>query len=45
MVERAIWGIYRFAFFDHMRLWYMKNHISGEAASADNIITVNAVSN
>src|SRR5262249_42988481 len=28
------------AFFDHMRLWYMKNHVSGEAATNDNIINI-----
>jgi hypothetical protein len=25
---------------DHMQLWYMKNHVSGEAAAGDNIITL-----
>ena len=38
--QRAIWEFTRFAFLDHMRLWYMKNHVSDEAAPTDNIITV-----
>jgi hypothetical protein len=38
--ECAIWEFTRFAFFDHMRLWYMKKHVSDEAATVDNIITL-----
>jgi hypothetical protein len=38
--ERAIWEFTRFAFFDQMRLWYVKNYVSGKAATADNIITL-----
>ncbi len=38
--KRAIWEFTRFAFFDHMQPWYMKNHVSGEAATGDNIVTL-----
>jgi hypothetical protein len=38
--ERTIWEFTRLAFFDHMRLWYMKNHVSGEAAKGNNFITL-----
>src|SRR5947208_10590810 len=38
--ERAIWEFTRFSFFDHMRLWYMKNHGSDDASTGDNIITL-----
>jgi len=38
--KRAIWEFTRFAFFDHMRLWYMKPHVSSEPAPAENIITL-----
>jgi hypothetical protein len=38
--DRAIWEFTRFAFFDHLPLWYMKKHLAGEAATSDNIITL-----
>jgi hypothetical protein len=38
--EQAIWEFSRFAFFDHMRLWYMKKQVSGEPTPTDNIITL-----
>ena len=37
---RGIWECFRFAFFDHMRLWYMKTHVFGAAAAMDNLITL-----
>jgi hypothetical protein len=38
--ERAIWEFTRFAFFDHMRLWYMKTHVSPDVPATGNIITL-----
>jgi hypothetical protein len=38
--EQAIWEFSRFAFFDHMRLWYVKKQGSGEHTPTDNIITL-----